>query len=108
MYRLLLFYLVAVFAHLKLRVEFAVVQASFKPPTMIQFVFKGQRPCDRHLVMARAQDFVFARTIGIVQRYAHDDAAGLFTCSIRVVGQIDGIVAPIVDAAWNRRTRTRV
>ena len=47
-YRLPLLYLVAVLAHLELRVKFAVVQAGFNPPTMIQSVFKGQRPCDRH------------------------------------------------------------
>ena len=108
MYRLSLFDFVAIFTHLKFRSEFAVVQASFKPPTMIQLVFKCQRPCDWHLVMACTKDFVIARTVGIAQRNAHDDAAGLFTCSIGVVGQINGIVAPIVDAARNRRTRTRV
>ena len=51
-YHLPVLYLVAVLAHLKLRSEFAVVQAGFNPPTMIQSVFKGQRPCDWHLVMA--------------------------------------------------------
>ena len=108
MYRLSLFDFVAIFTHLKFRSEFAVVQASFKTPTMIQFVFKCQRPCDWHLVMACTKDFAIARTVGIAQRNAHDDATGLFTCCIRVVGQINGIVAPIVDAARNRRTRTRV
>ena len=108
MYRLSLFYLVAVLAHLKLRTELAVVQAGFKSPALIQSVIKGQRPCDRHLVMACTKDLIITRTIGVAQCNTHNDAAGLFTCCIQIVGQIDGVVTPIVDAAWNCRTCTRV
>ena len=50
-------------------------------------------------MVARTQNLVFAWTVGIVQGDAHDGTTSLGTHNIRIIGQIDSIVRPVVDAA---------
>ena len=81
---------ITICSHLKVRCQSAVAETRLQSEAMIQSVLQCQRPGNRHAVVARTQDFVFTRPVGVVHGDAHDDAASLGTHCIRMIGQIDG------------------
>ena len=58
---------VSVGSHLKVRGQAAVTETCLQSEAMVQSVLQSQRPCDRHLMVARTQNLVLAWAIGIVQ-----------------------------------------
>ena len=88
---------VAIRAHLGIGSQATEVEPRLHSPPLVEHVAHGQRPGGRLIVVGGTNNLVLAWLVGIVQgNLNHRGACGRRTF-IGMIGQVGGIVTPVVD-----------